>query len=111
MGIIVSIGFSIYSLSLYIYIRRPFPLCEVVDHILAGATIAPRDTPHLKPRPVQDWHGGYFPLNRLLRHAGTTVGLFFFSPFRVVPNPQGTYKVRSTGDNLSIPFQGRYKTK
>ena len=59
------------------YIPSPFPPGEGDDHILAVATVASGDTPHLKPWPVQDWHGGHFPFSRLLRHLGTTLGLFF----------------------------------
>ena len=40
--------------SLSFCIPRPFPLNDGGDHILAVATVAPRDLLHLKPRPLLD---------------------------------------------------------
>ena len=47
------------------YIQGPFPPKEGTNHVLAVATVAPRDRPHLKPRPVQDGYEGHFPFKCL----------------------------------------------
>ena len=52
-------------------------LVFLTDEYVAVMTPVPRDLLHLKPRLVQDRHGGHFPFSRFLRHAGTTMGQFF----------------------------------
>ena len=80
--------------SLSFCIPRPFPLNDGGDHILAVATVAPMDTPHIKPRTVPNCYGGYFPFRHrpnsplvlLPQVAARSVGDVFFRRFPLFLN-------------------------